>query len=123
MNERGAVGAAGEAAVARYFERLGYAVEARNWRCRAGELDLVVARGDLLVFVEVRTVRTDYLATPVLTVGRAKQRRVARAADAYLRRRREAPSRVRFDVVGVRRGRGRAAIHHVEDAFVPDWAF
>jgi putative endonuclease len=120
------LGAEGEAAVAAHFEALGYRVEARNWRCDVGELDLVVSRGDLLVFVEVRTVASDFLETPVLTVGPGKQRRVARAADAFLRACAfsRSPEIIRFDVVGVRAAEGvPPQLEHIENAFVPSWAF
>jgi putative endonuclease len=121
---RAALGAAGEQAAARHLEAAGYAIETRNWRCAVGELDLVAVRGDdLLVFVEVRTVGTDFLASPVLSVGPGKQRRVARAADAYLRQRPGVPERIRFDVIGVRDEGGQPRIEHVENAFVPSWAF
>ncbi len=120
------LGAEGEEAVARHFEARGYRIEARNWRCDVGEIDLVVSCGNLLVFVEVRTVATDFLETPVLTVGPGKQHRVARAADTFLRAHfaERSPDLIRFDVVGVRALPGAPPeLEHVENAFVPAWAF
>lgn len=121
---RAEVGARGEAAVAAYFEAQGYVVEARNWSCRVGELDLVVSQGDLVAFVEVRTVTTDWLDSPIRTIDGGKQARVARAADAYLQQREGEVDRVRFDVVGVRLRRfGGPQVEHLPDAFTPPWAF
>lgn len=123
-DDRAQVGARGEAAVARFLAEQGLTIEARNWRCRVGEIDLVAHAGDLVVFIEVRTVSTDWLGSPIQTISSAKQARVARAADAYLRQRPADYDAVRFDVVGVRLRRLRAPlIEHVPNAFVPPWAF
>lgn len=123
-DRRAATGQSAEAVVAAFFERAGFTVEARNWRCRVGELDLVVRRADLLVVVEVRSVTTTHLASPTLTVDRTKQAKVARAADAYLRQRRgQAPSDLRFDVVGVTFLPDDTRVEHHPNAFVPPWSF
>lgn len=124
-DHRRALGARAEQLVAEHYAADGYTIEARNWRCPLGELDLVAARGDLIAFIEVRSTTGDYLASPTLTVSTPKQRRVARAADQYLARRATAPRDIRFDVVGVIIGKGRGAprIERVENAFTPPWGF
>lgn len=124
MSDRAQVGEAGERAVAQYFEGLGFVVEARNWRCKVGELDVVVRKDALIVFVEVRTVTTAWLGNPIQTISPAKQARVARAADAWLQQGDHAYEQLRFDVVGVRLRRLRAPqLDHVPNAFVPPWAW
>jgi putative endonuclease len=121
---RAQVGARGEAAVAQFLANLGLVIEARNWRCRVGELDLVAHDGGLVVFIEVRTVTTDWLGSPIETISSAKQARVARAADAYLQQRAADYDTIRFDVVGVHMRRLRPPrIEHVPNAFVPPWAY
>lgn len=120
---RRATGAAGETEVAAHLEALGYTIEARNWHCRTGELDLVALKDDLIVFVEVRSVTTDFLESPVNTILYPKQIRVGRAADAYLSARGRWPDRIRFDVAGVCWREGRAQIDYHENAFVPSGAF
>lgn len=122
---RAAVGRSGEDAAAAHLVAQGYRVLARNWACPPiGELDIVVCRANVLVFVEVRSVSTRFLSSPTLTVQPAKQRKVARAADRYLARHRADWDGIRFDVVGVQFRLGRAAlIEHIENAFVPDWSF
>ena len=124
-----ALGALAERAAAAYLEGEGYALEARNWRGQTGELDIVARRGEVLVFVEVRARRGDWLARPSEAVTLSKQRQVARCADEYLRRRPAAPpfSVSRFDVIGVAVsppwGAPRCVFDHEEAAFDSPWAF
>ena len=75
---RNRLGAVGETLAARYYERLGFEVLARNWRCATGELDLVVGRGDLVVFVEVKSRSSLAFGHPAEAVTRDKQRRIRR---------------------------------------------
>lgn len=99
------LGAAGEALVADWYRANGYEVVETNWRCRQGELDLVVRKGRVLVFCEVKTRTTDAFGTPAEAVTREKRDRIRRLAAVYLE---EAPFRareVRFDVAGVLDGK------------------
>ncbi|MCA9543063.1 MAG: YraN family protein [Myxococcales bacterium] len=109
--------------MADWFARRGYRILARNWMARGGELDLVVARGDVVAFVEVRSVSRRWLASPTVTVTPRKQARVAAAADQYLRANGLDPARIRFDVAGVVQDRGDWLLELVENAFVPAWSF
>jgi putative endonuclease len=102
---RRALGAAGEAQAAAWYEGHGYAVLHRNWRCREGELDLVVRRGRELVFVEVKTRRTDRFGIPAEAVTREKQRRIHTLARRYLDATDVRASSLRFDVVSILAGR------------------
>jgi putative endonuclease len=111
---RRALGAAGEARAARWYEARGYRVVARNWRCREGELDLVVVRRDVLVVVEVKTRRSDRYGTPAEAVTPAKQRRLRELALRYVAATGTRPRSIRFDVVSILAGR----LEVVEGAFL-----
>jgi putative endonuclease len=91
--------------VAQWYRGRGYEVLARNWRVREGELDLVVARGDVVAFCEVKSRSSDAFGQPFEAVTRAKQARLRRLAARWL----DADGRswpiVRFDVASVVRGR------------------
>lgn len=114
---QGPLGEIGEAAAADYLERRDYRILERRARTRCGEIDLVAELGALLVFVEVKTRSGLAFGRPAEAVGRAKRRRLCRAAEAWLAWRRMAHRRCRFDVVEVFRERGRNRIRHLEDAF------
>ncbi len=72
---RRTLGAGGEDAAAAWYVEHGYEVVARNWRCRQGELDLVLRRGRTVVFCEVKTRSTTAFGAPVEAVTRQKQAR------------------------------------------------
>lgn len=103
---RRALGAAGEALVARWYEANGYDVVDRNWRCRDGELDLVAAAPGILVFCEVKTRRVRAFGAPYEAVTRAKQRRIRRLAVCWLGERGVRARTIRFDVASVVYRRG-----------------
>ncbi len=117
MHSRSRFGAAGEDAAAALLESRGYRIVARNHRCRRGEVDLVAEKGNLLVFVEVRTRATAAFGGPEETVGFAKQRRVVTAARDYLARWRGPERGARFDVVAVVDGPRGPQLTHFENAF------
>lgn len=96
-----ATGRWGEDLAADWYERHGYAVVARNWRCRAGELDLILRRDRLVVVCEVKARRTDAFGPAAAAVGRDKQRRLRRLAAEWLATTATHGVDVRFDVVAI----------------------
>ena len=100
------MGRAGEAATARWYEKSGYAVVARNWRCRQGELDLVVRRGPLVVVCEVKTRRTTTHGAGVEALDVRRQHRLRQLTARWLATERPTGvESVRIDVASVTRGR------------------
>lgn len=91
----------GEDLAAARYRRHGYTVVDRNWRSRTGELDLVLRRGDLYVFCEVKARRTDRYGPAAAAVGPEKQRRIRRLAVEWLRAHRISGVDLRFDVVAI----------------------
>jgi len=119
-DRRTAVGRAGEAAAEAFLLEAGYVFRARNWRCRAGEIDLIVLDGDALVFVEVRSrSNPTRFGTALEAVTPRKCRQVRELAAVYLKQAAAPFASVRFDVVAVtfRADGGVAEIKHVPGAF------
>ena len=84
MDPRRWLGASGESRAAAFLKKRGYRIVERNWRSTLGEIDLIAADRDTLVFVEVRTRAGAGQATPEDSVTDTKQHRLARLAEAYV---------------------------------------
>ena len=101
---RRALGVSGEEAVAAWYVSRGYEVVERNWRCKTGELDLILRRGRTFVFCEVKTRSSDAFGAPVEAVTRTKQVRLRHLAARWLEDAPVRPTDIRFDVASVLAG-------------------
>ena len=117
MDGRGDLGRRGEAVAEEFLRTNRYTIVARNYRCRAGEIDLVALDGPILVFVEVRSRRGIVAGTPLESVDGRKQAQVARVARHFLAARGWHDRDARFDVIGIRFDHEPPAVEHVRGAF------
>ena len=91
---------------------------ARNYRCRHGEIDLILDDDETLVFAEVRYRTAGALVSATESISHAKQRRLLASAEHYLQRRGESELReCRFDVLAVSGNGSNPAVHWLRDAF------
>ena len=117
------LGARGEQIAVDYLVGQGYVLQDRNWRCRIGELDLVLRDGEWLVMVEVRTRRAGatgslpVLGGPEESITRRKLARLALLAEEYLMTH-PWPGPFRVDIVALTLGQADAVVemHHLRDA-------
>jgi putative endonuclease len=93
----------GEDLAARHLERLGLTVLERNWRCRAGEIDIVAADAEsgTLVICEVKTRTTEDFGTPLAAVTPRKLRRLRVLAAEWMREHDGRARAIRIDVIGI----------------------
>lgn len=92
----------GENEATRWYLRRGYEVVARNWRCSAGEVDLILHSGNVVVFCEVKARASSEFGGPAAAVNWSKQRQLRRLAAIWLAEVRPVGSvDIRFDVVAV----------------------
>jgi len=112
--DRRAAGRTAERLAARFLEARGLVILERNFRCRAGEVDLIARDGDTLVFVEVRLRSGSGFGGAAASVDARKRTKVLRAARYYLAGQPERPCRC--DVVALD-GPGPARIEWIRDAF------
>jgi putative endonuclease len=117
VDGRQALGRDGEAVAEAFLRARRWRIVARNFRCRAGEIDLVALDGPVLVFVEVRSRRGERLGAPLESVDARKQAQVARVARHFLAARGWHDRDARFDVIGVRFDREPPGVEHVRGAF------
>jgi putative endonuclease len=119
---RSTLGADGEQAALDVYRRRGFTLVARNWRCSIGEIDLVLRRGDVLVFCEVKTRRGSRHGHAFEAVDARKRRKVRVLAEVFLLTEAVGAAAVRFDVAGVSAaggptGRRELRVEIIEDAF------
>ncbi|MEU1628345.1 YraN family protein [Streptomyces sp. NPDC020096] len=115
MNARTALGRYGENLAAQRLTHTGLTVLARNWRCTAGEIDIVAADGDCLVICEVKSRRGDAYQHPMAAMTPRKAQRLRHLAEHWLAQHGgPPPGGVRIDLVGVLvPARGAARLEHV----------
>ena len=112
-----ALGKIGEDLACRELERRGYAILARRYRRRGGELDIVARDGPTIVFVEVKTRDGRLFGDAAEAVTPMKRRRITQLALEYLMRHRLSNCPSRFDVVSIQLEAGRPVIEIYQNAF------
>jgi putative endonuclease len=116
-----AAGAEGEGLACGFLEGLGYRVLARNFRCRAGEVDIVARAPDgTIAFVEVKHRRGTSHGAGYEAVTFGKRQRLVRAARFFAAGRGLMEASLRFDVVSIDCSAGAPVIRHDEGAFDAD---
>ena len=113
------LGMFGEDLASDYLEKSGFKILERNYRCPLGEIDIVAKEHKTLVFVEVKTRKSDRHGSPLEAIGVQKQKQVLRAVKYYLKEKRFNHGPLRIDVVGVMMGYSSddTQIKHIRNAF------
>jgi len=114
---RVALGKTGEDLACRELERRGYAIVARRYRRRGGELDIIARDGPTLVFVEVKARETHDFGEAAESVTWFKRRRMVQLALDYIARHRLTNDPCRFDVVSIHLDAGRPVVEVYQNAF------
>ena len=116
-------GVRGELVAMEFLVSLGWEVEAHRFRLGRHDLDLVMRRGQLIAFVEVKTRRSNACGTAIESVSAFKQRKLGRIATYWRVRYGRPGDTYRFDVLAVQdRGSGRWEVDRVEDAWRLEWS-
>ena len=110
-------GEQGESLADRAHEREGYAVLARRYRTRLGEIDIIARDGPCLVFVEVKARQHHRCGRPDEQITIRKQRKIVAFARVFLARTRVRAEACRFDVVSVSLDEGRPRVEIIRNAF------
>ena len=111
------LGQEGEDLAAGFLRKKGYKLVERNYRCKTGEVDLIVLDRKVVVFVEVKTRSDHSFGSPFEAVEARKQRKMIQAAQNFLHERKLHQRDARFDVVGISWHDDRPVLEHIENAF------
>jgi putative endonuclease len=111
------LGREGERIAERFLKKKGYKLVQRNYRCAAGELDLIVLDQRVIVFVEVKTRTGMEYGTPLEAVAARKQQKMIYAAQFFLNAKKLSQREARFDVIGISWPGAEPQVEHIENAF------
>jgi putative endonuclease len=110
-------GKEGEKIAASFLKKNGYRIIETNYRCVLGEIDIVAYENRDLVFIEVKTRKSDELGYPEQAVGRKKQKKLSQLALWYLEKNKLTDQKARFDVVAVMISDSTNEIKLIKNAF------
>ncbi len=120
LQSTGVIGSIAEQKALHFLIARGLRPVARNFRCRGGEVDLIMLDGKCLTFIEVRYRASAKFIPASQTIDNRKQRKIIRTAAMYIARNRQfAAHTMRFDVVAVE-GSQQMSITWISDAFRPN---
>lgn len=111
------LGDRGERLAADFMSRHGYEIVERNFRYNRAEIDLIVKKGDMIVFCEVKTRKSNSYGTGEEAVDGRKQEQIRKAAEGYVTTRGIENFEFRFDVIVVDVRDRTTSIRHIENAF------
>lgn len=119
------LGQEGEGLAAQFLKAKGFQILEKNYRCRLGEVDLIVENKDRLVFVEVKTRRDSQSVSPRELISRSKQVHISKVAQHYLaqKKNQKQENTASFAVLIVDWSSGRPEIEFINDAFDLGWGY
>lgn len=119
MADHNDIGKFGEELAVQYLRKIGYQIQAQNWRFSRTEIDIIAIHQNTLVVAEVKTRTSKDFENPKEAVTKTKQRSIIKAANAYIEQF-NVDKECRFDILSVLIIRGKAEIEHIVDAFYPE---
>ncbi len=121
LSETALLGRWGQKQCEKFFKAKGCKTLTRNFSCKTGEIDLIMAAADgTVVFVEVKTRKKENFVDAEAAVTAAKKQRMTKAANLFVRKHKLDNLPLRFDVVIIMPdAKGKADIRHYENAFTP----
>ena len=117
MADHNETGKKGESVAVEYLESKGYRILEQNWHNHHQEIDIIAAKGNEMVIVEVKCRKGTPLIEPYAAVNRNKQNLLIKAANAYIHQK-NINLETRFDVISITLGND-VNIEHIENAFYP----
>lgn len=110
-------GDVGEKIAAGYLQQNGYRILEKKYKAKSGEIDIIAAEKDWLVFVEVKTRSSSLYGRPAEAVDRRKQQNIIKTAQWYLSKTDQYHKMCRFDIIEVMKDGEQFRVHQIKNAF------
>ena len=117
MNQRVDMGKQGETDAVNLLKKKGYRILERNYRTKAGEVDIIARHRGTIVFVEVKARGNHHYGNPKYAITPRKKRNLSMAALSYLKKTGQSNAKARFDVVAIVHTGGAQSVEVIQNAF------
>lgn len=117
LNRQQKFGSESEKAAAEFLKKQGYKIVARNYRTRAGEIDIIARDKEAIAFIEVKSRNSKHYGHPKWAVTKKKQYKISMVALSYLKSTRQNDAKARFDVVSILNTGNHPRIELIKNAF------
>lgn len=119
------LGDQGERTAVRFLKQQGYSILARQYRTDLGEIDIIALDGETIVFIEVKTRKSNAKGEPFEAVTRHKQSQLTRLACSFLKKQQMLKQPARFDIISILwcSESSTPEIQHFQNAFAPSGEF
>ena len=114
------LGKKGEQIAIAHLKQKSYQILETNWRYKKAEVDIIAMFENVVIFVEVKTRRSNFFGYPEESVSDAKKRLLSIAAEAYMYEK-NLETDMRFDIIAITLNKQTKDIFHIEDAFFGYW--
>lgn len=111
------LGKNGEKAAIEYLQRKGYTIIEHSWRHKKFEIDIIAKNEEYIIFIEVKTRKSEYWENPEEAISHKKIKRIVETADYYLKEN-NITLPARFDVIAIINKNDSFEINHIDDAFL-----
>ena len=116
MTDKIKLGNKGEEIAINFLKEKGFKILDKNWRYKKSEIDIIIYQKNILIFVEVKTRKSDYFSRPEESITPKKINLYQEAAEAYLEQH-KLENEVRFDVISIIHTENKTKIEHFINAF------
>lgn len=117
MAEHIELGKRGEELASIFLTEKGYTILTTNFRHKKGEIDVIAQQNETIIFVEVKTRKSNHFGYPEESISEQKQMKLQETALAFLQQEELTDYPIRFDVIAITFSKNKPTIFHIEDAF------
>ena len=115
-NYRQNLGDWGEKLAKKYLEKIGYQIIDQKWRKKEGEIDLIALDKNVLVFIEVKTRKSDKFGTPAESITEKKQEKMVKCIQRYLEENCQCQQlQIRLDIILIKMNKRKVHLEHLKN--------
>lgn len=114
------LGRKGETLACQFLSKKGYTILQQNWRNGRNEADIIAKFDNTLIFIEVKTRKSEFFGLPESFVSNTQKKAMAKLSEAYCTLKNIDDAEIRYDIIAIILNKKQEKVLHFEDAFFPE---